>query len=103
MKELFKAIGMKNYIVYLFLLILEILINLPFNIIKAILYPFYYIYTKYFDTEYFFPLTKIKKVNLYGQELQKKVKDYQKSQEIKIDKEDVILPSKFNKKRGKER
>ncbi len=61
MKELIKVIGMKNYIVYLLFIVLEILINLPFNVIKVISYPFHYIYTKYFDTEYFFPLTKIKK------------------------------------------
>lgn len=97
MEELIKAIGIKNYIVYLLFLVLEILINLPFNIIKAILYPFHYIYTKYFYKKYFFPLTRIKKVRLYGQQLQKKFKDYRESQEIKIDKEDVILPSKFKK------
>ena len=79
MREIAKAIGMKNYIVYLLLLALEILINLPFNIIKAVLYPFHYIYFRYFDTEYFFALTRIKRINLYGQELQKKLEEYRKN------------------------
>lgn len=92
MKELLKILGIKDFIVWAILYILETLINLPFYIIKVVLYPFYYTYNKFFDKKSMFYLTKIKAINEYGKKLQEKCKKYKKCEIGTIPIENIKIP-----------
>ena len=67
MKEIIKAVGIKHFTVYMILAIIETIVNIPFYIVKVLLYPFWYIYRKCFDNKIMFNLLKFKKIRDYGE------------------------------------
>ena len=95
MRELIRAIGIKHFVIYHTLAILEIIINTPFYIIKAILFPAWYIYNKWFDKTVMFGLLKIKRLRVYSEKLIKKYKDYTKVPIGEIAEENIRLPKEI--------
>ncbi len=83
MKKLIKAIGIKDYLIYLLLMFLEIILNLPYKIIKFILFIPYKILELLFDKCFYkdnlYPLTKIKIIRNYVYNWNTKIKEYCKN------------------------
>lgn len=79
MKKLIKAIGIKDYLIYLLLIFLETILNLPYKIIKFILFIPYKIlellFDKFFYKDNLYSLTRIKIIKNYVYKLKEKVKN----------------------------
>lgn len=90
-KEIIKAIGIKNTIIFYIFLDIETLINLPFWALKISLFPFYWIYNKFLDKEAMFYLRKIKRLNEYAIKIIKMYKEYDNSKIGKIPDKNLIF------------
>lgn len=96
-KEIVKAIGIRNSIIFYIFLFVETLINLPFYISKISLFPFYWIYNKFLDKEAIFYLRKIKRLNEYAIKIIKMYKEYDNSKIGKIPDENLNIGKKETK------
>jgi len=69
-----KELGKKDYVIFYILAIIEMLINIPFYIIKLLIFPFYYIYYKLLNRKAVFYLSEIPKIDKF---MKKVLRDYE--------------------------
>mgnify|MGYP001623693834 CR=1 FL=1 len=83
--EIRKIIGTKDFIIILFLSLVEFILNLPYLIIKLISYPFWIVYDKYFDcVNYWICFSKIPALKEYIDKICKKMEREQRYYEMEV-------------------
>lgn len=84
-RELIKVIGYRDYIIIRFLSILELLINLPYKMLRFIVTDisiiFIVICEEIFYKERFFTFLKFKRISNYYYKLKERIKEYKRGNE----------------------
>lgn len=74
--DLKRIVGLKDFIIILLLAFIEMIINIPYFIIKLIMYPIWAIYDQYFDgNEYMIAFASLPVFTKYINKISKKIKE----------------------------